>query len=455
MKRSRIISLLLIIALMISMLAACAREEEPANQGTPDQGNVGTPDQGGSQTARPGQPDVIAQGVTDTTIKIGTISLVGGFWAFIGKPAYDGFRACVARLNAQGGVQGRQVELIAYDDQWDAAVGKTTIERFVEQDKVFMLASLGGNIVETSLDYLHNWGIPVINISSGLDILYEQYNPQSRIFQVQPGNMTDARYLIVRTLHEPIFGPNKNEKLPSTAKIGVIHGVDAASMDSLAHLLDMAEQEGASDRIITEGVTFDTFPTAIQKFRNNDVEVVIFMGIYSTEWIAAMDDAMWEVPVVFSYGASTLQSFVPDTYKPARPCYATVWGDYGTAEGQAMLDDMLDALSYLPDVSEAERLAYRDNNYCVAGYAYGMALAIALERYNKYEGEYGLNWDDFVTIMELEPFHLGGITFDYMNGKRMGIDTMAFLEYIGEPDTGHEYMVSLFPFETLDQIREK
>ena len=88
------------------------------------------------------------------------------------------------------------------------------MERLVEQDEVFALVGLGGNIVESSLDYLKETGIPVINISSGLDVCYSDNDPGGNIFQIQPANMTDARYLIARVLHEPIFGPNKDEKLP-------------------------------------------------------------------------------------------------------------------------------------------------------------------------------------------------------------------------------------------------
>ena len=450
MKKRRLICMLLIVTLLVGLLAGCKRTDETPTPGGNTQNPVNT--QGGNE-----QPNVdkVSQGVTDSTITIGTISLVSGAFAYIGQPAYDGFRACIARLNAQGGVLGRQVEIVAYDDQYDAATGKAIIERFVEQDKVFLLASLYGNIVEPSLDYLKGYGIPVINISSGLDVCYEANNPNNHIFQVQPANMTDSRYLIARVLHESIFGPNKDQKLPADAKIAVCHGTDSASMNNLAHLQQIAEEEGALDRIVAEAVTQETYATAIQKFKNEGCQVVIFMGIDSTTWISAMDDAQWEVPVVFSYGASTLQSFVPDTYKPGRPCYATVWADYAAAPGQDMLDDMLDALTYLDDISEAERLAYRDNNYCVAGYSYGMTLAMALQRYNEHEGEYGLNWDDFAKIMELAPFDLGGIHFDFQNGKRMGVDSMAFVEYVGDPATGAEELIPLLPFETLEDVLSK
>ena len=445
MKKKRLLSMLLATALLFS-LTACARGDDSKESTPPSQG---------TESSAPNNPEEVAQGVTDDTIYIGTQSLLSGAFAYIGVPAYDGLRACIERFNAQGGVRGRKVELVAYDDQYDAAQGKAVIERLVEQDQVFALVGLGGHIVETSLDYLKDKGIPVLNISSGLDVCYSDNEPGGNVFQIQPANMTDARNLIARVLHEPIFGPNKDEKLPADAKIAVCHGTDSASMSSLEHLKEIAEEEGATDRLVIQAVTQDTYATAIQQFKNENCQVVIFMGIDSTTWISAMDDAQYEVPVVFSYGASTLQSFVPDTYKSGRPCYATIWGDYSGQAGQDMLDDMMDALTYLDDLDEATRLSYRDNNYCVAGYAYGITLVQALERYNEHEGEYGLNWNDFIKVMELEPFHFGAVEFDYMNGKRMGVDTFAFVEYIGNPETGEEELITVRPFETLDEVLAK
>ena len=453
MKARKILCTIMALVLMLSIAAGCKRQT--ANPSTSVPPSAAPSDSADPGKTTPGSPDVVSQGVTDDTVKIATAGLLGGAFAYIGQPAYDGMRACIERFNAvEGGVLGRKVEVISFDDQYDAATGKAYIERLVEQDKVFAFCSLFGNIVEPCLDYLKEKNIPVINISSGLDVCYSA-NGGGNLYQVQPANMTDARNLITRVLHEHIFGPNKDEKLPDDAIIGVVHGTDSASMDNLAHLKEYAEQEGAADRLMAEAVTVETYASAIQKFKNSGVSVIIFMGLDATTWISAMDDAQFEVPVVFSYGASTLQSFVPDTYKPTRPCYATIRGDYSGKAGQDMLDDMIDALSYLTDVDEATRVSYRDNNYCVAGYAYGMVLVQALRRYNEHEGEYGLNWDDFSKIMELDDFSFGSVSFNYKDGKRMGIDSMAFVEYVGNPETGEEKMIPLRGFETIEEIRAK
>ena len=97
MKKKRLLSMLLAATLLFS-LTACARTdngEEPSDE---------QPSQGTTSQA-PADPMEVSQGVTDDTIKIGTISLVSGAFAYIGQPAYDGLRACIERFNAQGGVQ--------------------------------------------------------------------------------------------------------------------------------------------------------------------------------------------------------------------------------------------------------------------------------------------------------------------------------------------------------------
>lgn len=451
MKMKKLLCMLLTVVMIVGMLAGCARTEEPSSGS--ETAAASSEPQSSSETT--GNPDEVSQGVTDDTIKIGTVSLVSGLFAYMGQPAYDGFRAPIERLNAQGGVMGRKIEIVAYDDQFDAATGKATVERMVEQDKVFLLAALGSNIIESSLDYLKEKGIPVLNISSGTDALYATNDSNHRIFQIMPASMTCNPILLARVLHESVFGPNKDQKLPDDALIGVVHGVDSASMTSLGHLQNYAEKVGVSDRLITEAVTADTYGTAIQKLKNQGCQVVIALVVDATGWISAMDDAQWEVPVFFSYASCTLQSFVPETYKPGRPCYATNWGDPTDASLDETLDDMVDALSYCDDIPEDVRLAYRDNNYCSAGFATGIALVKALQRYNDHAGEYGLNWEDFTKIMELEPFFHLGADFDYANGNRMGVEEMSLFEYVGNPQTGEEELLIVDPLETLEEIEAK
>lgn len=134
MKKKRLLSMLLAAALCFS-LTACARTdngEEPSNE---------QPSQGTTSEA-PADPTEVSQGVTDDTIKIGTVSLVSGAFAYIGQPAYDGMRSLYCPAQCRGRCIGTQTEIVAYDDQFDAATGKAIVERMVEQDQVFALVGL-------------------------------------------------------------------------------------------------------------------------------------------------------------------------------------------------------------------------------------------------------------------------------------------------------------------------
>ncbi|EGD49882.1 hypothetical protein TheetDRAFT_3310, partial [Thermoanaerobacter ethanolicus JW 200] len=53
----------------------------------------------------------LAQGVTDTTVKVGTTLALTGPVAVIGTPMLHGMQAYFNYINDQGGVNGRKIEL--------------------------------------------------------------------------------------------------------------------------------------------------------------------------------------------------------------------------------------------------------------------------------------------------------------------------------------------------------
>ena len=55
----------------------------------------------------------------------------------------------VDRLNAAGGVGGRKIQLVTYDDGGDANKAKTFAQRLVEEDKV--VAMVGGSTTGTTM----------------------------------------------------------------------------------------------------------------------------------------------------------------------------------------------------------------------------------------------------------------------------------------------------------------
>jgi branched-chain amino acid transport system substrate-binding protein len=77
-------------------------------------------------------PPVAAQ----TPIKIGASMSVTGTYAKPGTYQKQGYDVCVDELNAKGGILGRKVELVIYDDQSNPATAVRLYEKLITEDKV-------------------------------------------------------------------------------------------------------------------------------------------------------------------------------------------------------------------------------------------------------------------------------------------------------------------------------
>lgn len=102
-------------------------------------------------------------GITDDSIKLGVWTPLSGFLASVGLPVADGLRAWAAEVNAAGGVDGRMIDLIVYDDAGSPDEAGTAVRRLVEQDQVFALVcgSTTGATLPV-LDYIGESGVPFV-----------------------------------------------------------------------------------------------------------------------------------------------------------------------------------------------------------------------------------------------------------------------------------------------------
>ncbi|MBC7857922.1 MAG: ABC transporter substrate-binding protein [Burkholderiaceae bacterium] len=75
-------------------------------------------------------------------IKIGSVLSVSGPAAFLGDPELKTLQLYIEKINAEGGVLGRKLELVHYDDGGDAAKANGFTKRLIESDKVDVL--IGG-----------------------------------------------------------------------------------------------------------------------------------------------------------------------------------------------------------------------------------------------------------------------------------------------------------------------
>jgi len=77
-------------------------------------------------------PPVEAQG----PIRIGASLSLTGTYAKLGKNQHEGYKLCEKDLNQRGGLLGRKVEFVVYDDQSTPATAVRLYEKLITEDKV-------------------------------------------------------------------------------------------------------------------------------------------------------------------------------------------------------------------------------------------------------------------------------------------------------------------------------
>lgn len=106
-------------------------------------------------------------GVTATEIKIGGVYPFSGPASSIGLVG-KGLIAYIQSINDRGGINGRKINYIAYDDAYSPPKAVEHVRKLVESDEVaFMFGQLGTPGLSATAKYLRAKGVPSIAIISG------------------------------------------------------------------------------------------------------------------------------------------------------------------------------------------------------------------------------------------------------------------------------------------------
>ena len=90
------------------------------------------------------RPALAEDGVSATEIKVGVVNVTSGPIAISGQTFTDGTKAYFDKVNRDGGVNGRKINMLHYDDRYEPKVAAEQTTKAIEQDKVFCLISANG-----------------------------------------------------------------------------------------------------------------------------------------------------------------------------------------------------------------------------------------------------------------------------------------------------------------------
>ena len=163
----------------------------------------------------------------DDEIRIGNTMPYSGpasAYGTIGKT----IAAVFAKVNAEGGVNGRKINFISYDDGYNPQKTVELTKKLVEEDKVlFIFAGLGTPTSAATRPYLNSNKIPQLFVASGAS-MWDQPQSFPWTFGFQPSYQTEAH----------IYAQYLLEKHPSGGKIAILYQDDDFGKDYIKGLTD-------------------------------------------------------------------------------------------------------------------------------------------------------------------------------------------------------------------------
>ena len=105
------------------------------------------------------------------TIKLGAAYSMTGRIGWIGQDCVNGAKLAVDEVNAKGGINGKQIELVVYDTKTNPDTARTVFEKLIKKDKV---AAICGPVItqstQTVMPLAEKYKIPYAAVSGGIQI---------------------------------------------------------------------------------------------------------------------------------------------------------------------------------------------------------------------------------------------------------------------------------------------
>lgn len=322
--RSRAVVLALVTAVAL-LLSACGAGGRPSGE------------EGGAQP-----------GITPQSVKVGAHFPLTG----VASPGYSdiptGTQAYFSYVNANGGVNGRQIEYVFRDDAYNPTQTSQVVNELVLQDQVFaMLGGLGTPTHSAVLDYLNSEGVPDLFVSSG-SLLWNQPERNPQTFGWQPDYEIEAKIIgqyVAQNFPDAKVGLFlQDDDLGRDAEVGVRRYLDAQIVAAERYTpgnTDVAPQIAAlqasgADLVIGFNVPSYTALSQLQSLRLN----------YTPQWVYSnigSDPALvGSLLARFSEGAVTdaglldgvlTTEYLPSVEATADPwtqLFTRVWQEHGT-----------------------------------------------------------------------------------------------------------------------------
>jgi ABC-type branched-subunit amino acid transport system substrate-binding protein len=244
-------------------------------------------------------------GANDKTIRIGHIVPYSGpvsAYGTIGKSIVAYF----AKVNEEGGINGRKVEVISLDDAYNPAKTVEATRKLVEQDEVLLLFAPLGTAHNTAIvKYMNQKKVPHLFLATGAT-RWGDYKGFPWTMGWQPTYQTEGR----------IYAEHILKNKPG-AKIGILYQNDDFGKDNLKGFLDGLGDKAKSMVVsqLTYEVTDVTIDSQIATLKGSGADV--FINITTPKFAAMAIRKVAEIGWKPTHYLSSVSQSVAAVLKPA------------------------------------------------------------------------------------------------------------------------------------------
>jgi branched-chain amino acid transport system substrate-binding protein len=218
-------------------------------------------------------------GVTKDTIKIGVIGPMTGPAAIFGKSVF-GVEALYKKVNDEGGINGRKIEIFREDDGCDPARGLAAVKKLISQDNVFAINGIACSGVAMAVKQdIVKTDVPLMIMSAATDALSAP--TVANVFQAVPTTNVVGKTMID-------FAMSK----AGTDKIAFVsHSDDWGKSNREPAIAELKDKYGKAPvlNMTMERGSNDATPQILQ-IRNSGAQFVVLM-MYPAEVAIFVRDA--------------------------------------------------------------------------------------------------------------------------------------------------------------------
>ena len=333
------------------LLAACGRDDSGGGGGGG----------GGGSNASPG--------ITDTTVKLGSsYPFSGPASAYSAIPkSLNGF---FKKVNDNGGVNGRKVQFITYDDGYEPQRALANAKRLVEQDKVFAIVNPLGTANNLAMrDYLNQNKVPQLFVATGATVFGSDQAKFPYTTGWQPTYQTEAK----------VYAEYLKSAKPN-AKVAVLFQNDGFGKDLLGGF--EGGIEGSDVQVVAKEsyeVTDPTITSQIRKLAGSGADT--FLNIttpkFSALAIATIAKSDWKpLHILNNVGASKTLVLTPVGLENAKGIVSATY--FKDPEGEQWADD--DAMKeYKAGMKKFAPRADPNESFCAYGWTAAATMVEALK----------------------------------------------------------------------------